>query len=134
MSNKPHRRPQRYTSGRYQDFAKQVNLHSPEFGLQLPGRLDDAEAEMMRELGNQERGGQVALTYFPTKTSNPEDPRTAAAGYDPTTQTLRVAWGDGGQDYNYYNVPPNAWRNFQRVGSPGRLINRTLNNFPYGPA
>lgn len=124
----------RRDSDRYKGFKKAVELHSPEFGLELPGRLDDAEAALRRDLGDQERGGRVPLTYFPTSTSNPEDPRTAAAGYDRPTQTLRVAWGDGGRDYNYYDVPPNVWRNFLRVKSPGRLINRTLNNYPYGPA
>lgn len=76
----------------------------------------------------------VPYTYVPTKTSNPPDPRTVAAGYDAATGTLHVAWGDGGVAYNYYDVPPNIWRNFRRAPSPGRYINRVLNSYRYGPA
>jgi KTSC domain len=92
------------------------------------------EAETLRIIGDQERGGPVPITYFPTPTSNPPDPRTAAAGYDRATQTLRVEWGDGGPAYNYYGVEPGIWRNFRRVKSPGKYINRVLNGYTYGPA
>jgi hypothetical protein len=101
------------------------------------GRLSDVENDVLRTLGNQERGGQVPLTYFPTVSSNPADPRTAAAGYDPATKTLRVEWGDGGRAYNYYQVQPSTWIQFQnpqKTPSPGRYINRILNDHPYGPA
>lgn len=72
------------------------------------------------------------LPYQPTPSINPPRPRTLAAGYDADSQTLRVRFRNG-QVYGYYNVPPNVWRNFKRVKSPGRAINRTLNNFPYAP-
>jgi hypothetical protein len=98
------------------------------------GAVETPEAETLRSLGNQERGGPVPITYFPTPTSNPPDPRTAAAGYDRQTQTLRIEWGDGGAAYNYYGVDPATWRNFQRVKSPGRFVNRVLNSHTYGPA
>jgi hypothetical protein len=97
-----------------------------------PGRLSQVESAVLRGLGNQERGGQVPLTYFPTRTSDPADPRTAAAGYDATTRTMRVAWGDGGADYNYYEVTPQEWQRFKRSASPGKLINRVFNYHPYG--
>jgi hypothetical protein len=82
------------------------------------------------------------LPYRPTATSDPARPRTMAAGYDSRSRTLRVRFRgpkdgdhyDDGVGYEYYNVPPNVWRNFRRVQSPGRLINRTLNNYPYAPA
>lgn len=99
-----------------------------------PGFVETPEAEVLRELGNQQRGGQVQITYFPTPTINPADPRTAAAGYDRATQTLRVEWGDGGAAYNYYNVEPSVWNNLRKVKSPGKFINRVLNNYTYGPA
>lgn len=77
----------------------------------------------------------------PTNTTNPERPRTLQAGYererDPETGrmgptgTLRVRFRDG-TPWEYYDVPPNVWRNFKRVKSPGRFINRVLNNFDYG--
>jgi hypothetical protein len=72
------------------------------------------------------------LPYQPTPSINPPRPRTLAAGYDRDSQTLRVRFRNG-EVYGYYNVPPNVWRNFKRVKSPGRAINRTLNNFPYAP-
>lgn len=72
------------------------------------------------------------LPYQPTPSINPPRPRTLAAGYDKDSQTLRVRFRNG-QVYGYYNVPPNVWRNFKRVKSPGRAINRTLNNFAYAP-
>src|SRR5213592_473533 len=67
----------------------------------------------------------LLLPYQPTPSINPPRPRTLAAGYDPKTQTLRVRFRDG-VGYEYYNVPPRVWRNFKRVKSPGRAINRTL--------
>lgn len=110
------------------------SIEPPAFRFYEFGHTERAEADLLRDLGDQERGGPVQLTYFPTKTSNPADPRTAAAGYDRDTQTVRVEWGDGGIAYNYYGVPPNVWRNFRRAPSPGRFINRVLNNYQYGPA
>ena len=68
--------------------------------------------------------------YTPTPSINPPRPRTLGAGYSPDTQTLRVKFREGAV-YEYYDVPPNVWRNFQRVKSPGKAINRTLNNYPY---
>jgi hypothetical protein len=72
------------------------------------------------------------LPYQPTPSINPPRPRTLAAGYDKDSQTLRVRFRNG-QVYGYYNVPPNVWRNFRRWKSPGRGINRVLNDYPYAP-
>ena len=68
--------------------------------------------------------------YTPTPSINPPRPRTQGAGYSPETQTLRVKFREGAV-YEYYDVPPNVWRNFQRWKSPGRGINRVLNNYSY---
>lgn len=70
------------------------------------------------------------LPYQPTPTINPGRPRTLAAGYDERTMTLRVKFRDG-ETYEYYQVPPSVWYKFQRVSSPGRFINTTLNRYPY---
>lgn len=67
----------------------------------------------------------------PTKTINPQRPRTLEAGYERETRTLRVRFRDG-TPWEYYDVPPEVWQNFKRVQSPGRMINRTLNNYDYG--
>lgn len=77
--------------------------------------------------------GDIPITYSPTNTIDPTDPRTFGAGYDERTRTLKVEWGDGGQAYQYYNVPPEVWATFQRTPSPGRYINSTLNFYKYGP-
>ena len=73
------------------------------------------------------------LPYQPTPSINPPRPRTLAAGYDAKTQTLRIRFRDG-VGYEYYNVPPRVWRNFKRVKSPGRAVNRVLNNYEYSRA
>lgn len=98
-----------------------------------------AQAEAARTMGSDEAaaivraraGDDSALfPYTPTPSIDPPRPRTVGGGYSKDTQTLRVKFRDGAV-YEYYDVPPNVWRNFQRVKSPGRLINRTLNNYPY---
>jgi hypothetical protein len=72
----------------------------------------------------------------PTRTSNPARPRTLQAGYDKKqgerTGTLRVRFRDG-TPWEYYEVPSEIWQRFKRSASPGRFINRVLNNYPYGP-
>jgi hypothetical protein len=72
----------------------------------------------------------VLLPYQPTPSINPPRPRTLAAGYDKSTQTLRIRFRDG-PVYAYNEVTPRIWNNFKRVKSPGRFINRTLNQKPY---
>jgi hypothetical protein len=72
----------------------------------------------------------VLLSYQPTPSINPPRPRTLAAGYDRETGTMRVRFREGAL-YAYYEVTPQEWRNFRRVKSPGRAINRTFNFKPY---
>ena len=72
----------------------------------------------------------ILLPYQPTPSINPPRPRTVAAGYDSRTRTLRVRFRDG-VGYEYYDVPPRLWRNFKRVKSPGRFINRYFANGEY---
>lgn len=72
----------------------------------------------------------------PTRTSNPERPRTLQAGYDKkagqSTGTLRVRFRDG-SPWEYYEVEPEVWQRFKRSASPGKFINRVLNGYSYGP-
>lgn len=70
------------------------------------------------------------LPYQPTPSINPPRPRTLAAGYDRQTRTLRIRFRDGAV-YVYQDVPERVWRNFKRVKSPGRMVNRVLNNYNY---
>lgn len=75
----------------------------------------------------------------PTKTINPPRPRTLEAGWERIRDSnhpaypgiLRVRFRDG-TPWEYYNVPSAIWQRFKRVQSPGRFINRVLNNYPYG--
>lgn len=76
---------------------------------------------------------EIPITYYPTRTSNPADPRTAAMGYDRDSRTMVVEWGDGGPAYWYSEVTPSEWRRMRRTASPGRLINQAFNSKPYGP-
>ena len=98
-----------------------------------------AQAENARNMPAEEaaailraRGGDdsALFPYTPTPSINPPRPRTQAAGYSKDTQTLRVKFRDG-PVYEYYDVPETVWNNFKRVKSPGRAINRTLNNYTY---
>jgi hypothetical protein len=70
------------------------------------------------------------LPYQPTPSINPPRPRTLAAGYDRDTATLRLRFRDG-PVYAYNEVSPREWNNFKRVKSPGRFVNRVLNDKPY---
>lgn len=72
----------------------------------------------------------VLLPYQPTPSINPPRPRTLAAGYDKATETLRIRFRDG-PVYAYNGVTEREWRNFRRVKSPGRFINRVLNQKDY---
>lgn len=66
----------------------------------------------------------------PTSSSNPARPRTLQAGYNARERTLRVVFRDG-TPYEYYGVEPILWQRFKRSASPGRFINRILNQYPY---
>lgn len=60
--------------------------------------------------------------------------RVLEAGYDSESARLFVRFVKPrpmGTPWIYENVPPNVWRNFRRSESPGRYINRVLNNFNY---
>lgn len=57
--------------------------------------------------------------------------RVARARYDSGARQIQVEFRNNGAPYVYEEVPPNIWRNMRRSASPGRYINRTLNNFPY---
>jgi len=88
------------------------------------------------DTGEEWMGGDGRVPQIdPTNTSNPPRPRTLRAGYirerGAASGTLWVVFRDG-TPWEYYDVPANVWRNFKRVKSPGRFINRVLNNYDYG--
>lgn len=76
----------------------------------------------------------------PTATSDPERPRTEAAGYDAANEHLYVRFRAGadkqqpnGAIYRY-SVPPaiaDIYLNSLKTPSPGQFINHVLNHLPY---
>ena len=100
-------------------------------------RTDTAEPSSRSEELDQEHGA-IEPSLHPTASSNPQDPRTAAAGYQPSTQRMRVWWGDGRIAYDYFNITPQEWHSFCQQaampgGSPGKWINAIGNSHAYGP-
>lgn len=73
------------------------------------------------------------LTLVPTSTTNPERPRTVAAGYDKVDNKITVVFRDG-TFYNYYQVTPTEWQAFKARVSKGRYIYSYLDSKPRGPA
>jgi len=64
-------------------------------------------------------------------TINPTRPRCDRGGYDSRAQTVRVTFPRSGAMYEYYEVPPNVWRQLVRARSAGRYIDRVLDTYPY---
>ena len=112
----------------------------------LLGRLPTAEE--LLHLTTEQQGASTAVLegsyHFPqvspTKTINPSRPRTLESGWERIANPnhpsypgiLRVRFRDG-TPWEYHNVPSSVWQRFKRVASPGRFINRVLNNYPYNP-
>ena len=60
--------------------------------------------------------------------------RVVEAAYDPQEERLYVRFvkpQPGGTPWTYEGVPPNVWANMKRSTSPGRFVNRVLNNYNY---
>jgi hypothetical protein len=78
------------------------------------------------------RGRQPAqISIVPTSTTNPQRPRTVAAGYDDKRSVLTVVFRDG-TFYNYYDVDVNEWAQFKASYSKGRYILAVLDGKPRG--
>lgn len=73
------------------------------------------------------------ITLTPTSTTNPDRPRTVAAGYDSKQKKLTVIFRDGTY-YNYFDVDYETWRSFKRVRSKGRFILQYLDGHSRGIA
>ncbi len=76
------------------------------------------------------------LTIVPTSTSNPERPRTVAAGYEMDENgvgRVTVVFRDGTY-WNYYEVPVTVWEGFKTSLSKGVFIKDVLDGYPYGAA
>ena len=88
-----------------------------------------------RRLGLQnETNDPAPITVTPTTTTNPNRPRTVAAGYDETRHVLTVVFRDGTY-YNYYKIPPDVWQTFKTYYSKGKhVIPEILDKYPRGVA
>ena len=76
------------------------------------------------------------LTVVPTSTTNPQRPRTVAAGFQATSPNgdgkLTVVFRDA-TFYNYYNVPLRVWQGFKTAPSKGQFIRTVLDYYERGP-
>lgn len=98
-------------------------------------RVKQLRSEQERQSGVSRRNLR-ALSGAPIKEEIPrmlpfDSSRVAEAGYSYRSGTLYVRFQDG-TPWQYNSVEPNVWRNFRRSASPGRYINRILNNYSYG--
>lgn len=63
--------------------------------------------------------------------------RIQEAAYDNGAQRLYVRFvkpvHSGGTPWTYEGVPQNVWNNLKRSQSPGKFVNRVLNDFDYHP-
>jgi hypothetical protein len=82
---------------------------------------------------NEEDSSPAPLTLVPTSTTNPQRPRTVAAGYDEEEEKLTVMFRDGTL-YNYYEVDESEWSAFKANRSKGAVIYRMLDFKPRGYA
>jgi hypothetical protein len=82
---------------------------------------------------NEEDTSPAPLTLVPTSTTNPQRPRTVAAGYDEEEEKLTVMFRDGTL-YNYYEVDASEWAAFKANRSKGAIIYRMLDFKPRGYA
>jgi hypothetical protein len=85
--------------------------------------FEDEEGNLEWNPRYEEPQESVALTDFPTSSSNYRRPRTVAAGWDPDTNTLTVVFRDG-TFWNYYEVPEPVWIKFHFAFSKGPHLNR----------
>ena len=70
-------------------------------------------------------GRPAPLTINPTTTTNPNRPRTLAAGYDYPRRTMTVLFRDGVL-YNYYNIDVKMWTGFKTAFSKGVWLRNNL--------
>lgn len=82
---------------------------------------------------NEEDTSPADLTLIPTSSTNPERPRTVAAGYDEDEEKLTVMFRDGTL-YNYYEVSKGEWQAFKANKSKGVYIYSVLDFKPRGYA
>lgn len=96
-------------------------------------REAEQAAALRRDEFNQREQLVPDWIYEPTQTTNRARPRTREAKGWIDEGVIQVTFRDG-DVYNYYDVSRDEMRRFTKVKSPGRFINRILNEHPYGRA
>jgi len=88
-----------------------------------PGLYDDSQsADTDYDYYSEERDERPSdITLRGTSTTNPNRPRTVAAGYDKKTQTLTVVFREN-KWWNYYDVPEYMWQEFIAAESKGKYL------------
>jgi hypothetical protein len=119
----------------YGEFDEIISVINANDTMQYYDRAGESYQNLAIEEGPQSGEDETAaeLTVVPTSTTNPERPRTVAAGYDKEESKLTVVFRDG-TFYNYYEVDPNEWAAFKARVSKGRYIYQYLDYKPRGPA
>jgi KTSC domain len=97
------------------------------------GQSRDALAQAQLLLMSTTSKDAAEITYVPTSTTNPERPRTIAAGWDGLRKVLTTVFRDGTY-YNYYEVDSGTWNNFVRARSKGVFIYTYLDGHIRGHA
>ena len=123
------RRPRFPRSRRAQPGDNQLSLFDPDDAALLPGAETDDAVFNDAPVTNEANFDSWDY-YDPTRTSNPNRPRTMAARYNKATRTIEVRFREGAT-YQYSDIHPNTWRGFKNTDSPGRYINRILNGHDY---
>lgn len=103
------------------------------FDWTLGGQHRDALEAAQLELMSTTSKEPAPITYMPTSTTNPERPRTVAAGWDGLRKVLTTVFRDGTL-YNYYEVDSGTWNNFVRARSKGVFIYTYLDGHIRGHA
>lgn len=126
-------RPPRFPRSRARARAGQgqLSLFNPEDAALPPGA--DAQSTIFNEAPEGLQANIEDWDYYdPTKTSNPDRPRTHAARYNKSNRVIEIKFREGAV-YEYRDCHPNTWRGFKNTDSPGRYINRILNGHDYSP-
>lgn len=115
------------------EIADEYFAHDDE-GFNYQNLAEDYGAEVVTPTTRPDMDTSPApLTIVPTNTTNPQRPRTVAAGYDRTREVITVVFRDG-TFYNYYNVSYREWQGFRMSRSKGRYIKANLDAKPRGYA
>lgn len=121
------------TAGSYGEFDEIIPLFNKKETMSYYDPMTGSQYENYGQEPDMADDSPAELTVVPTSTTNPERPRTVAAGYDKQEEKITVVFRDG-TFYNYYEVDSKEWQRFKSVVSKGRFILAYLDSKPRGQA